>query len=288
MINLIKMDFFRLFKARNTYITLLFVVAFSLILFGMSSAFGSESMAKSEDGGENIMYSEITEQETQEIKSGNGGVGFVLSEFTADTPIKLDALLAGFLSSGFFLIFSGIFITNMVCDRYKCGFQKNLNIYAKKKWQIVVSENISMFIFAAVEIILAVAAISICSVFYFNNFSVGNLSSLIRYLGMQILMHYAFATLIMCFAELLRGKIVCITLTCLLSMGIGGVIMNKLDSIFEFENFSFAKSAIDYHIKLMPLKFDGELWGQAIAVVIFSIIVYNAVSALIVSKRDLA
>lgn len=286
MINLIKMDLFRLFKSKNTYVTLLFVIVFTGIIFAMSASFGS--MTETEDGSQNVMATEISSEEAEAMKKGESGVGFVLAEFTSETPMTLETLLASFLSSGFFLIFSGIFITNVVCDKYKCGFQKNLNTYGRKKWQIIVSENVSLLLFAAMEIILVVLTASMISVLYFDNFSVDNWIDVIKYSGMQVLMHYAFATLIMCFAELLRGKIVCITLTCLFSMGIGGVVMNKLDSIFEFENFSFAKSIMDYHVKLMPFEFDGELWGHAIGIVIFSMIVYNAISALIVSQRDLA
>lgn len=286
MMNLIKMDLFRLFKSKNTYMTLLFVIVFTGILFAMSASLSS--MEQPTDGSQNMMATEISSQEAEAIKRGESGVGFVLNEFTSETPMTLEKLLASFLSSGFFLIFSGIFITNVVCDKYKCGFQKNLNTYGKKKWQIVVSENVSLFVFATMQIILVVITLLIISMFYFDSFSVDSWFNVIRYIGMHILMHYAFATLIMCFAELLRGKIVCITLSCLFSMGIGGLVMNKLDSIFEFENFSFAKSIMDYHVKLMPFDFDAELWGHAICIVIFSMIVYNAISSLIVSHRDLA
>lgn len=286
MMNLIKMDLFRLFKSKNTYMTLLFVIVFTGILFAMSASFGS--MTEAPEGSKNAMATEISTEQAQAMKRGEAGIGFVMSEFTSETPMTLEKLLTSFLSSGFFLIFSGIFITNVVCDKYKCGFQKNLNTYGKKKWQIILSENVSLFVFAAMQIILVVITSLIISVLYFDDFSVSNWVYIIRYIGMHILMHYAFATLIMCFAELLRGKIVCITLSCLFSMGIGGLVMNKLDSIFEFENFSFAKSIMDYHVKLMPFDFDAELWGHAICIVIFSMIVYNAISSLIVSHRDLA
>lgn len=287
MSNLIKMEIFRLSKSKTTYITLLFVIISSFILFTMSATFGEQSEAGNIEE-DNIMYTEISDDEGVDIKNGSGGVGFILEDFTPDTPVTFEYLIANLLSSGFFLIFSGIFATNMVCNKYKSGFQKNLNIYSQKKWQIVIAENLPLLAFAAIEIILITFANILCSAIYFNDLSMGSLGNIIRYLGMQILLHYAFATLIMCIAELIRGKVVGITITCLLSLGVGTLVTNNLDQIFGWDKFSLTQCMIEYNVKLMSIKFDSELWGQALAVVIFAVIVYNVISALIISNRDMA
>lgn len=286
MINLIKMEFFRLFKSKTTYITFLFVIIFSFILFGMSCTLGEQSEAGNLEEN-NVMYTEVSDDEAVDIKGG-AGVGFVAASFTSDTSVIFECLVENFLSSGVFLIFIGIFATNTVCNKYKSGFQKNLNIYSKKKWQLIVSENLPLIAFAAIEIILIALIYMLCSVLYFNDFSIGSKINIIRYLAMQILMHYAFATLIMCIAELIRGKVVGITVTCMLGLGFGTLVTNNLDRIFGLEKFSITEHTVVYNVKLMPIKFDGELWGTAIAVVIFAVIVYNVISALIVSNRDMA
>lgn len=219
MINLIKMEFFRLFKSKTTYITFLFVIIFSFILFAMSATFGEQEAAGNLEE-DNVMYTEVSEDEAVNIKGG-ASVGFVAASFTSDTSVIFEFLIENFLSSGVFLIFIGIFATNTVCNKYKSGFQKNLNIYSKKKWQLIVAENLPLIAFAAIEIILIALIYMLCSVLYFNDFSIGSTVNIIRYLGMQILLHYAFATLIMCIAELIRGKVVGITVTCMLGLGFG-------------------------------------------------------------------
>lgn len=287
MINLTKMELFRFFKSKTTYITLLFAIILSFILFAMSAAFGEQSEAGTLEEN-NVMYTEVSDNEAANIKNGSAGVGFVAADFTSDTKATLEFLIENFISSGVYLILVGVFATNVVCNKYKYGFQKNLNIYSKNKWQTVVAGNISILFFSAMAIILIAITYLFIGALYFKDFSMGSLVNIIRYLGMQTLLHYTFAAMIMCIAEIIRSKIVCIVFTCMLSLGFGLAFMNSIDSKLGLEKFSFNKCMIEYHVKLVPIKFDGELWGQAIMVVIFAAVVYNIINAVIVSRRDMA
>lgn len=286
MINLIKMELFRLAKSKSTYVMILFVALFSFLTFMMSSTFGEMSKSNTLDEG-NVMYAEVTHEQVEDIKSG-GGIGFVAVDFTRDTNIKFETIVRSFLSSGVFLIFCAIFATNTVCNKYKCGFQKNLSIYSHKKWQLTVSENISVLFFTAAEILLIVFILFIISISYFDHFRLGSAANIIKYMGMQVLMHYAFASLIMCIAEVVRSKVAGITVTCLLGLGFGSAFFNKLDEILKLDNFLITEHTIVYNAKMLPITFDSELWGIAAAVAICAIILYNAVSAFVVSKRDMA
>ncbi len=284
MINLIKMELFRLVKSKGTYLTILFVVIFSFLLFMMSSSFGEQSKANMLEE-DNALYAEITEEE-EHIKSG--GIGFVGVDFTRDTDIKFETIVHSFLSSGVFLIFCGIFAANTVCNKYKCGFQKNLSTYSNKKWQLTASENIAVLAFTVTEILLIVFILLIISVFYFENFRLGSAANIIKYMGMQAVLYYAFATLIMFIVEVVHSKVAGITVTCLLSMGFGSFFFNKLDEILKLNNFLVTQHTIVYNAKMLPIAFDGELWGTAATVAICSIILYNIFSAFFVSSRDMA
>lgn len=287
MINLTKMELFRFFKSKTTYITLLFAIILSFILFAMSAAFGEQSEAGTLEEN-NVMYTEISDSEAADIKNGSAGVGFVAADFTSDTKATLEFLIENFISSGVYLILVGVFATNVVCSKYKYGFQKNLNIYSQKKWQMVVAENVSILFFSAIAVTLIALTHLFISALYFKDFSIGNLVNIIRYWGMQILLHYAFAVLIMCVAEIIRSKIVCIVFTCMLSLGFGLAFMNSIDSKLGLEKFSFNKCMIEYHVKLVPIKFDSELWINAIIVALLATVVYNIINAVIVSRRDMA
>lgn len=285
MINLIKMELFRLVKARGTYITLAFVVIVTGLLFMMSASFGESS----EEGTleENIMHTEIDDEDMYAVKSGDGA-GFVLPDFTKNTHIKYDFILNGFLSSGVFLIFSGIFATNTVCNQYHCGFQKNLSIYSRKKWQLVIAQNIVILVFSVVELLLIALTLLVLCRCYLIHFTLGSAANIFRYIGMQMLLHYAFGTFAMCLAELIRNKVAGITLTCLLSLGFGNLFFHTLDELLKLKKFSITEHTLVYHVKLLPMTFDGKQWGTAAAVAIFALLLYNGISALVISKRDMA
>ena len=231
--NLIKMEMARLVRSKTAYVTLLFVAIFAALLFAMSASFGEQSQNNTLEK-DNAMYAEISDEQAMEIKSS--GVGFVVVDFTRNMDITFERLIHSFLSSGVFLVFCGIFAANTVCNKYKSGFQKNLGIYSHKKWQMVAAENASLLIFVAVEMILVILILLFLSVCYFDRFRLGSAVSIIRYLGMQILLYDVFSVLIMCLAELIRGKVIAITVTCLLSMGIGNVVLSKIDDLLKLKN----------------------------------------------------
>ena len=283
--NLIKMEMVRLVRSKTAYVTLLFVAIFAALLFAMSASFGEQSQNNTLEK-DNAMYAEISDEHAMEIKSS--GVGFVVVDFTRNMDITFERLIHSFLSSGVFLVFCGIFAANTVCNKYKSGFQKNLGIYSHKKWQMVAAENASLLIFVAVEMILVILILLFLSVCYFDRFRLGSAVSIIRYLGMQILLYDVFSVLIMCLAELIRGKVIAITVTCLLSMGIGNVVLSKIDDLLKLKNFSVLDHCLIYHVKMLPVTYNAKVWGTAGAVAIFFFLLYNGISIAAVSQRDMA
>ena len=283
--NLIKMEMARLVRSKTAYVTLLFVAIFAALLFAMSASFGEQSQNNTLEK-DNAMYAEISDEHAMEIKSS--GVGFVVVDFTRNMDITFERLIHSFLSSGVFLVFCGIFAANTVCNKYKSGFQKNLGIYSHKKWQMVAAENASLLFFVAVEMILVILILLFLSVCYFDRFRLGSAVSIIRYLGMQILLYDVFSVLIMCLAELIRGKVIAITVTCLLSMGIGNVVLSKIDDLLKLKNFSVLDHCLIYHVKMLPVTYNAKVWGTAGAVAIFFFLLYNGISIAAVSQRDMA
>lgn len=285
MSNLIKMNIFRTFKSKSTWINLLFAVIIAIGLFMLSASFGA-SIASSSDSN-NIVLKEITAEQVKQLKEGNG-VGFASIEFTQDTKLPLDLCLQNFLSSGMFLIFIGIFITNLVCDREKSRFQKNLSIYSADKWKIALSQNVPLLTFSTIVVIMVSVIYTVCSLIYFDKFYLGDIKNIVCFLGMQIILHYAFGMFIMFIAELTKSKVAAISLTCIFSIGIGTLLLYKLDSVFDIKNFSFVKAVPEYYVKSLPLEFDKNIYINAIVVVLCCALVYNVINAVIACKRDMA
>lgn len=283
--NLIKMEIVRLVTSKTAYVTLAFVALFAALLFAMSATFGEQSQNGTLED-DNALYSEVSDEEMEDIKSS--GIGFMAVDFTRGMDITFERLMHSFLSSGVFLVFCGIFAANTVCNKYKSGFQKNLGIYAHQKWQMVAAENVSLLIFTAVEILLAVFLLLLISLFYFDRFRLGSGVAILRYIGIQILLYDAFSVLILCLAELIRGKVIPITAACLLSMGVGNAVVNKLDDVLKLKHFSVLEHCIVYHVKMLSITYHAKEWGTAVAVAIFFFLLYNGISIAAVSKRDMA
>lgn len=283
--NLIKMEMVRLVRSKTAYVTLMFVALFAVLLFAMSATFGEQSQNNTLEK-DNAMYAEISDEQAMEIKSS--GVGFVAVDFTRNMDITFERLIHSFLSSGVFLVFCGIFAANTVCNKYKSGFQKNLGIYARQKWQMVAAENVSLLVFTAVEIWLVVLILLLISLCYFDQFRLGSAAAILRYTGMQILLYDVFSVLILCLAELIRGKVAAITMTCLLSMGIGNAFLSKIDDLLKLKHFSVLEHCLIYHVKMLPVTYNAKMWGTAAAVAIFFFLLYNGISIAAVSQRDMA
>ncbi len=300
MINLIKMETLRLFKSRGTYIAMVVLMLMSLMFIGMDCFVGNFTVeTEGVEGTSELSEDEFEQLEVEQEESESNDLsedetddglvlGFSVGGYSRNSDVSFTDFLAEILSSGIFLMFTGIIAAGMVCNRYKSGFQKNLSIYSQRKWKIALAVNFPILVFSAIVILVETLIHFVFYALYFEQFSLGGAGTLISYLLMQILLNYAFTALIICLAELTRSKAACVTITCLLAMGTGVNISSLLDSILKWDSFSLTEHSLVYCLRTLPTSFDRGTWLVAIAVALLWIVVYNAISAAIVSNRDMA
>lgn len=273
MFNVIKMDLLRMKKGRAVYISLA-IIAFMLI---MTTYMGSLEMGA--DG--TVALQEATNmQQVEEIQLG-------ISFNMYGMELSMENLILTFLQSGFLILITGIFASVFACSEMSTGFIKNIAGVVKNRWSLVLSKNVVMFIFVLLEFIVVIAASLIGSKMFMPEISMSLSTSFWKIIGLQYLLHSAFAAVGLMFASLSQRKVVSIILTVCLSTGIGSIIVSYVDKLFEGTSFKVSNMLISSNVGKLFGNLTTEMIYQAIIVFLFAIIVYNVISGLVIQKRDI-
>ena len=161
MIKVIKMDVFRMFKSKYTYIVL---AAAMLMMF--ASVFMSQ---------QDISYYQQTPsametlQETGDEVNWGIYIGQVSPEWCVDgAKIPLPELVSMNLQSKLLLMFLAAFIALFAGNEIRTGFIKNIAGQTRHRWELVIGKLFSIAVFTAVLLIAAVLAIMAGSVCFFG------------------------------------------------------------------------------------------------------------------------
>lgn len=262
MISILKMELNRYFKDKNLYISTLIFILFMGICVYMQN---SEQIIKGYKG-----------------LSGGQGVGFY---FTIDYYLNssLDFIYVFALRYGMFIF--GIFLTTFICNEYNSGFIKNSCMMYKNRNVIILKSSFVIIIMSIIIAILAYICSNIFGYLFVKDFTHGNLEKVISYLAVMTIVNIAYFSLILLICTLTRNKVITIVISILITMGLTGTIIENIFKLFNISNF--ANYTVSKITMTLPMIYDEILSTRAVMVSLALILTYNALSILIINKKDM-
>lgn len=281
MLNLTRMDIYRMIRTKSIWVILLITFLFGALSAQMSyyDIQMADEMAKGYADAEDMGEEDLT-------------VTFGIQN---ETPIGKDGGIAPFMEfffanmqSGILLIFLAIATVLFVNQEYKTGFVKNI---------VGQTAHRSMLYFSKLAALIGYMLLTIVSyylAFYMVlrlntgselQFGWELLTGNLNVIAISILLLLAFISGLTMLTIISRSSTLSITLGMFLTMG-GGFI---IDSILHYLiSFHVGKYFITTNLgNMMPGAHGKSLW-LALAVAFISIIIYNGVGAIWFSKQDAA
>lgn len=269
MLNIIKMELYRMFKTRSFYVTIAVCIAMTIAIPCIMSEFVN-GLQSSEDDVIKITMASIED--------------FIMSPIT---------FTSDFISM--LCIFCVIFATCFVDNFYKNGFCKNVMSCAINRYYFQVSKTVCILIYTAVIMFFVTAVSLTVSSIVIDNFEFIYIKEFIKYLigeyGLLCCMGLFSAFL----TELTRSKIASITYIVLISTDIVTSIISLLNQ--KLSDFTSNNIVIEnYFPSLYQLKFNMNVPDVSqnnsilIHAVILSLVffaIYNTAGAVLISKRDI-
>ena len=264
MLNIIKMDFYRMLKSKSQYILwILLTVMLVLTTASMreeykdpqASANNWETMQEGvEDTAENLgMYVTVPTEPGQKAT--------LYDMFYANTQGKVEAI--------FIVVFAVLFATADI----RSGYIKNIGGQCRRRSDLVISKAVILFFYTVLTFLLTLAV-----------------QAFLGYIGTQLLLHYALALIVMGISILILNNIISMTLAIMLCMNmtvlLWGMVGRGLQSVFD-RTVDVLSYTVTGSISILQLHGDPDLLIKAALVAIVYGTVFTVVSAIVFQRRDI-
>lgn len=289
MFNLIKMNFYRLFRQKSFYITaaaaaligwfMVFMIWLTPVMEEKLAAGGGE-MAEG-DGGFHVGIRVGGEEESDMPASAAGPEEFNVTEFADE-----------FFSGGFSMILISVGAAIIANSERKRGFVKNLGGQVKPRGMLTLSKLPAMLLELGAIYAALVLSVALFGRLYFKQYTLGNISVLCRTISVQLLLGLAFGALILLISTLGRSAAAGIIAGILLASGLVNAVcffLNRLATAYlgAPEDFDISRGSLSYYIEGITSEAGGGDIAAALIVGTVYLILTSAAGWFLMEKRDI-
>ncbi|MBQ3566989.1 MAG: hypothetical protein IJA12_07405 [Oscillospiraceae bacterium] len=288
MLNLIKMDLYRLVRSKSFWVMIIvtavvaFISAYAInySMESFSSIADTETISESLDVESDSALSIGFTSEINELDTLLGGEKVYFTEY-----FNYD------FSSLTMLLFCAIFPPLFVNAEQKYGFVKNIAGQLPNRGMLILSKLCALAVMTAVMFAayMIVSPIS-CSILFGDRLVFEFSGEFVKVLALHFFLHYAFSVLVSAVTILLRGSALSMTLGIIVSAGVTTFIYSFIDILLHkagvSEDFSIGSLALEKCISDVSTQISGGDLAKTVVVGIAFLAVSVAVSVFAMCKRD--
>lgn len=287
MFNAIRMDVYRLFKTKSTYIILVIMLALSVMGTGLMSVMTEMTGAKrqqvqTEQMSDNADYAVEDDQFNEDTEGAQSQLSVSVSEIDPDendNSVLSFAMsdISGLQAGLFIIIFTVLFSMADI----NSGFIKSIGGQVKGRGVLIVSKMVAIAIFTAIVIIADFLTQLIAVNIFFDDAAVGSASEIVRLLSSQFVLNFALAVLMMAIAIIIKNNVVSMIIGVCMCTGIFELIFMGINYLMDkigFSDFDINNILITGKIQNVTIGADAADIGYAL----LTAAIYIAVSVLAV------
>lgn len=281
MLNVLKMDLYRMFKSKITWIILAAAV---LMMF-------SSVLMTSND----INYYNNNPLAFENLVNGGESswgiyIGSVNPEWCNGNILPLMELFAVNIKSRLLLMFLTVFIVYFAGTEGRNGFIKNIVGQVKDRAFLVISKFIAISIYSVLLIVATMFATMLGSQIFFGYVSLLGMSQGLLFLLIQVLLHIGYGMFVLLLYHITRSSIATMLAGILIAAGIlqfvDAILLAafvKLKSVADFSILNYTTSG---NVGELPLNAVGSAYVRAGIIAICAIVLMNILSSIIIQRRD--
>lgn len=287
MFNAIRMDVYRLFKTKSTYIILVIMLAMSVMGTGLMSVMTEMTVAErqqvqTEQMSDNADYAGEDDQFNEDTEGAQSQLSVSVSEIDPDendNSVLSFAMsdISGLQAGLFIIIFTVLFSMADI----NSGFIKSIGGQVKGRGVLIVSKMAAIAIFTAIVIIADFLTELIAVNIFFDDAVVGSASEIVRLLSSQFVLNFALAILMMAIAIIIKNNVVSMIIGVCMCSGIFELIFMGINYLMDkigFSDFDINNILITGKIQNVTIGADAADIGYAL----LTAVIYIAVSVLAV------
>ena len=283
MLNMIRMELYRMFKTKSLYVIWLVLTAGILFTTGLSAdEMKTYTMEEKQE-----MYEYATGQ--QKSDTVNLGMDVTVPTKPGDTVSVFD-LFYGNIKGKFLALFMVIFAVLYSTADMTSGFVKNIAGQVRDRRGLVFAKGVSLFVYTVLTMLIFTGIQTISNALFFDELVFGPVKEFLQYAGIQTLLHFALLIIVMCIAIVLRNNVISMMLSVCLCMNVLVIFYSFLDNLIakaHIKNFHVLEYTVTGNISFLETNVTAKMAVTALAVSIAFVIVMIEVCSTVFKKRDI-
>lgn len=283
MLNMIRMELYRMFKIKSLYVIWLVLAAGILFTTGLSAdEMKTYTMEEKQE-----MYEYATGQ--QKSDTVNLGMDVTVPTKPGDTVSVFD-LFYGNIKGKFLALFMVIFAVLYSTADMTSGFIKNIAGQVRDRRGLVFAKGVSLFVYTVLTMLIFTGIQTISNALFFDELVFGPVKEFLQYAGIQTLLHFALLIIVMCIAIVLRNNVISMMLSVCLCMNVLVIFYSFLDNLIakaHIKNFHVLEYTVTGNISFLETNVTAKMAVTALAVSIAFVIVMIEVCSTVFKKRDI-
>ena len=283
MLNMIRMELYRMFKTKSLYVIWLVLAAGILFTTGLSAdEMKTYTMEEKQE-----MYEYATGQ--QKSDTVNLGMDVTVPTKPGDTVSVFD-LFYGNIKGKFLALFMVIFAVLYSTADTPSGFIKNIAGQVRDRRGLVFAKGVSLFVYTVLTMLIFTGIQTISNALFFDELVFGPVKEFLQYAGIQTLLHFALLIIVMCIAIVLRNNVISMMLSVCLCMNVLVIFYSFLDNLIakaHIKNFHVLEYTVTGNISFLETNVTAKMAVTALAVSIAFVIVMIEVCSTVFKKRDI-
>ena len=283
MLNMIRMELYRMFKTKSLYVIWLVLAAGILFTTGLSAdEMKTYTMEEKQE-----MYEYATGQ--QKSDTVNLGMDVTVPTKPGDTVSVFD-LFYGNIKGKFLALFMVIFAVLYSTADMTSGFIKNIAGQVRDRRGLVFAKGVSLFVYTVLTMLIFTGIQTISNALFLDELVFGPVKEFLQYAGIQTLLHFALLIIVMCIAIVLRNNVISMMLSVCLCMNVLVIFYSFLDNLIakaRIKNFHVLEYTVTGNISFLETNVTAKMAVTALAVSIAFVIVMIEVCSTVFKKRDI-
>ena len=314
MLNMIKMDVYRMFRTKSMYVIWIILLASALLTSFLSKIDydaankewekqqAVESQADTDTdmqaadvvNAQDIEEQQVADSNKEQLSQQNtDNVNLGMSVELPTEPGKKVTVMDVFFSNAqgkFYALFLVIFAVMFATADIKSGYIKNIGGQVSQRGMLIVSRAAALALFTAITFAGIFVFQAAANMLAFKCVVWGNWKEIIPYFLTELMLNYAFVLICMSIAVIIKNNVISMTLSVCLTMNIMSIVYALIDYVGNrvgLHNFNIYKYTVTGRMAMLPMNAGRDDVVSSMCVAAVFIIIMLSLSSYIFQKRDI-
>lgn len=282
MLNMIRMEMYRMFKTKCMYIIWFILAAGILFTTGLSAE--EMKIFSMEEKQEMYEYA-MGKEESDNV---NLGMDVTVPTKPGENVSVFDLFYAN-IKGKFIALFMVIFTVLYTTADLTSGYVKNIAGQVSQRGGLVIAKAISLFVYTVMSLLIFFLCQTLSNLLFFEEFTLGPVKQFAAYVGIQLLLHYALLLIVMGVAIVLRNNVISMVIAVCFCMNVLMIFYNFLDQLivkFGIKEFHIVNYTVSGKMLMLGMDISAKTASASIAVAIFFSAAAVAICSMIFQRRD--